>query len=57
MGGMSELKNIDLPKEPKRLQIKELAEEVKLRYAKKGLSDVFGLLIYDIRVLYLMRIF
>lgn len=41
---MSKLKNFNLPEESKRLQIKELAEEVRLRYAKKGISDVFDIL-------------
>ena len=38
------MKNIGIPFEQKRLQVKELAEEVKIRYAKKGISDVFDIL-------------
>lgn len=35
---------IDLPNELLRLEIKELAEEVRIRFAKKGLSDIFDIL-------------
>jgi Zn-dependent peptidase ImmA (M78 family) len=36
--------NINLPNELLRLEIKELAEETKIRFAKKGLSDIFDIL-------------
>lgn len=36
--------NIDLPDELLRLEIKELAEEVRIRFAKKGISDIFDIL-------------
>lgn len=35
---------IDLPSELLRLEIKQLAEEVKIRFAKKGISDIFDIL-------------
>lgn len=46
MGGMYKLipSNLNLPDESLRLQIKELAGEVRYRYAKKGLSDIFDIL-------------
>lgn len=37
-------KNIDLPNELFRLEIKELAEETRVRFAKKGISDIFDIL-------------
>ena len=36
--------NSNLPEESFRLQIKELAEDVRIRYARKGLSDTFDIL-------------
>lgn len=35
---------LDLPEESFRLQIKDLAEEVRIRFARKGLSDIFDVL-------------
>ena len=37
-------KKIDLPDELLRLEIKELAEEIRIRFAKKGISDIFDIL-------------
>lgn len=36
--------SLNLPEEPFRLQIKDLAEDVRIKFAKKGLSDVFDIL-------------
>ncbi|WP_025641560.1 ImmA/IrrE family metallo-endopeptidase [Schnuerera ultunensis] len=36
--------NINIPHELFRLKIKELAEEVRIKFAKKGLSDIFDIL-------------
>lgn len=36
--------NINIPHELFRLKIKELAEEVRFKFAKKGLSDIFDIL-------------
>ena len=36
--------NINLPDELLRLEIKELAEEVRIKFAKKGISDIFDIL-------------
>jgi Zn-dependent peptidase ImmA (M78 family) len=36
--------NISIPDELFRLKIKELAEEVRIKFAKKGLSDIFDIL-------------
>jgi len=36
--------NINIPDELFRLKIKELAEEVRIKFAKKGLSDIFDIL-------------
>lgn len=36
--------NINIPDELFRLKIKELAEEVRIKFAKKGLSDVFDII-------------
>ncbi len=46
MGGVLRLadKNLNLPEEPFRLQIKNLAEETRIKFAKKGLSDIFDIL-------------
>lgn len=46
MGGMYKLipNTLNLPNEPLRLQMKELAVDVRLRYAQKGLSDIFDIL-------------
>lgn len=46
MGGMFKLKtnNLKLPDELLRLKMKELAEAVRLKYAKKGISDIFDIL-------------
>ena len=38
------LNKLNLPAESLRLQIKELAEEVRYKYSKKGLSDIFDIL-------------
>lgn len=35
---------IDIPEESFRLEIKELAEDIRIKFAKKGLSDIFDLL-------------
>lgn len=35
---------LSIPAEPLRLQVKELAEEVRLKYARKGLADIFDIL-------------
>ncbi len=46
MGGMSKLisNKLNLPEELIRLQMKELAEEVRYKYFKKGLADIFDIL-------------
>jgi len=46
MGGVLILDMVDLnlPDELTRLKVKELAEEVRVRFAKKGLSDIFDIL-------------
>ncbi|WP_231292707.1 ImmA/IrrE family metallo-endopeptidase [Thermoanaerobacterium thermosaccharolyticum] len=36
--------NLNLPGESFRLQIKDLAEEVRIKFARKGLSDIFDIL-------------
>ncbi|MGI6776454.1 MAG: ImmA/IrrE family metallo-endopeptidase [Acetivibrionales bacterium] len=36
--------NLNLPKESFRLQIKDLAEDVRIKFARKGLSDIFDIL-------------
>ena len=36
--------NINIPDELFRLEIKELAEEIRIKFAKKGLSDIFDIL-------------
>ena len=36
--------NLNLPEESFRLQIKDLAEEVRIKFARKGLSDIFDIL-------------
>ena len=36
--------NMDIPNELLRLEMKELAEEVRFRFAKKGISDIFHIL-------------
>ena len=38
------MERINLPTEQRRLQVKELAEEVRIKYAKKGISDIFDVL-------------
>lgn len=35
---------LNIPAEPLRLQVKELAEEVRLKFARKGLADIFDIL-------------
>jgi Zn-dependent peptidase ImmA (M78 family) len=46
MGGvlMLDMADLNLPEELTRLQVKELAEDVRGRFAKKGLSDIFDVL-------------
>ena len=46
MGGMFKLKSnkLNLPEESFRLQIKDLAEDVRIKFARKGLSDIFDVL-------------
>lgn len=46
MGGMYKLipNDLNLPNELLRLQMKELAVDVRLKYAQKGLSDIFDIL-------------
>jgi len=46
MGGVLRLSknNLNLPKESFRLQIKDLAEETRIKFARKGLSDIFDIL-------------
>ena len=46
MGGVLKLQknNLNLPEESFRLQIKDLAEEVRIKFARKGLSDIFDIL-------------
>lgn len=46
MGGVLILQknNLNLPEESFRLQIKDLAEEVRIKFARKGLSDIFDIL-------------
>jgi len=46
MGGVLRLpkNNLNLPEESFRLQIKDLAEETRIKFARKGLSDIFGIL-------------
>lgn len=46
MGGVPGLrkKDLNLPEEPFRLEVKELAERVRSIYARKGLSDIFNIL-------------
>lgn len=46
MGGVLILQknNLNLPEESFRLQIKDLAEDVRMKFAKKGLSDIFDIL-------------
>ena len=46
MGGVLRLQknNLNLPGESFRLQIKDLAEEVRIKFARKGLSDIFDIL-------------
>jgi Zn-dependent peptidase ImmA (M78 family) len=46
MGGVLRLmkKNLNLPEESFRLQIKDLAEETRIKFARKGLSDIFDIL-------------
>ena len=46
MGGVLRLpkNNLNLPKESFRLQIKDLAEETRIKFARKGLSDIFDIL-------------
>ncbi len=36
--------NLNLPEESFRLQIKDLAEDVRIKFARKGLSDIFDIL-------------
>lgn len=38
------MNDITHPAEPKRLKIKELAEELKIKFAKKNISDIFDIL-------------
>lgn len=38
------MKDLNLPSESLRLQMKELAEEVRYKYSKKGLADIFDIL-------------
>lgn len=38
------INSLNLPKESMRLKIKELAEDIRLKYARKGLSDIFDIL-------------
>ena len=46
MGGVSKLQKnkLNLPEESFRLQIKSLAENERIRFARKGLSDIFDIL-------------
>jgi Zn-dependent peptidase ImmA (M78 family) len=46
VGGVLRLQknNLNLPGESFRLQIKDLAEEVRIKFARKGLSDIFDIL-------------
>ncbi|MDK2934861.1 MAG: hypothetical protein PWP27_2671 [Clostridiales bacterium] len=46
MGGVLKLpkNNLNLPEESFRLQIKDLAEDVRIKFARKGLSDIFDIL-------------
>lgn len=46
MGGVLRLPkyNLNLPEESFRLQIKDLAEDVRMKFARKGLSDIFDIL-------------
>lgn len=46
MGGVLILQktNLNLPEESFRLQIKDLAEDVRIKFARKGLSDIFDIL-------------
>jgi Zn-dependent peptidase ImmA (M78 family) len=46
VGGVLRLQNnkLNLPKESFRLQIKDLAEDVRMKFARKGLSDIFDIL-------------
>jgi len=46
VGGVLRLQknNLNLPEESFRLQIKDLAEEVRIKFARKGLSDIFDIL-------------
>ena len=46
MGGVLRLpkNNLNLPEESFRLQIKDLAEETRIKFARKGLSDIFDIL-------------
>ena len=36
--------NLNLPEASFRLQIKDLAEDVRIKFARKGLSDIFDIL-------------
>ncbi len=47
MGGVLKLQknDLNLPEESFRLQIKDLAEDVRIKFARKGLSDIFDILI------------
>lgn len=38
------LNELKLPDEPLRLEIKELAEDIRYKYSKKGLSDIFDII-------------
>ena len=46
MGGVLKLQknDLNLPEESFRLQIKDLAEDVRIKFARKGLSDIFDIL-------------
>jgi Zn-dependent peptidase ImmA (M78 family) len=46
MGGVLRLpnNNLNLPEESLRLQVKDLAEETRIKFARKGLSDIFDIL-------------
>ena len=46
MGGVLRLpkNNLNLLEESFRLQIKDLAEETRIKFARKGLSDIFDIL-------------
>jgi Zn-dependent peptidase ImmA (M78 family) len=43
-GGLRLSKDLRLPDEPLRLQVKSLAEEVRIKFGRKGLADIFDIL-------------